>query len=140
MPEELSKLINEIPMAVAHYMNGRIRQRWSKDLWGDPRIPPIKPSSLARRRRKASRGKQVVLFDEGDMLRATQTVDLGPGQAAVTNTNKKAVWHFFGVPEQNLPARDVFQIVIEDAVAADEDKKIIDKMLDRWEQDWERRR
>lgn len=127
-------------MAVAHYMNKRIRERWQKDMWGDPRIPEITAASLAHRRRKASRGKKVVLFDEGDMFRSTQTVDLGPGQAAVTNTNKKAVWHFFGIPERNLPARDVFKAVIDDAIAADEDTKIINKMLDAFEQSWERKK
>lgn len=139
MPQTFDQLISQIPLTIAHFMNGRIRKRWEKELWGDPRIPLIKKSSLMRRRRKASRGKETVLFDEGEMLRATQTVEMGPGEAAVTNTNKKAVWHFFGVPERNLPARDVFKAVIEDEFVADTDLSIIEKMLEKWEKDWEKK-
>lgn len=140
MMRDFAKLIDQIPMTIAHYMNKRIRERWEKDLLSDPRIPKIKPESLKKRRRKASRGKDTLLADELDMLRATQTVEMGPGAAAVTNTNKKAVWHFFGVPEVKLPARDVFRAVIEDELGADKDHEIVEKLLDGWDRDFTLRR
>lgn len=139
MAVSFEKILDEIPITIAHFMNGRIRKRWEEGLKGDPRIPAIKPESRARRRRPASRGKDTILFDEGDLLRATQTLDLGDRKAAVTNTDRKAVPHFFGVPAKKLPARDIFKVVIEDEIAADSDMKIINKMLDEFEREWERR-
>lgn len=123
----------QLPMHLALFMAGSVKRRWTGELQSDTRIPP-----LSARRVKA-KGHSAILLDHNILLNSVQAEARGPEEAAVTTGDARAVPLFFGVPERNLPPRDMFHAAISDEMAAGNDYKAISGFLDSFEKEFCRR-
>lgn len=62
---------------------------------------PLQPETIAQT------GPDI-LIDEGDLRESIEYEMVGTAHARVKSEDSKAVYHEFGVPENNLPARPIF--------------------------------